>query len=319
MKGLRRTFGRRGSVRLLVPLAGLACGVVGFGAESVAEKAAQVLPGAKVRGTTLAPGIVLRRFQRGISGVRVIDVDLSAPVRVEVAAEEIAVRGGRITGAAHTVPDWLKATGAVAGINGGFFGETVTDRHKEIVGLLKRAGRVRVAAPTYRSRPERHAYARSALGFTRAGTPDIGWVISLPGDPQALRRHPEPQFNGAGVRWRVQDALACGPRLIRDGKVEVADRAERLVSRGMLPRTFVGYGGPQNRYLALCTADAMEFTECAGFLAQYFRAHHNAPCAEAMCLDGGASTQTAWREGKEIRTEPVSGVTVPTALLVHRR
>ena len=46
----------------------------------------------------------------------------------------------------------IGTTGAVAGVNGGFFGESVGEEYKEIVGLLKRAGRVRAARA--RLRPE---------------------------------------------------------------------------------------------------------------------------------------------------------------------
>jgi hypothetical protein len=274
-----------------------------------------------LKGTRVAAGLTVFRMEQGGLGVRVIEADLEAGVRVEVAADEIAVRQGRITGRARTLPQWLRATGAAAGVNGGFFGATVDEEHEEIVGLLKRAGRVRVAAQVYRSRPRGTRYARSALGLTARGRPDIQWATSRPGDPQALRSHPEPEFSGSGSVWKVREALGCGPRLIHGGEIAVASRAERLASPGALRRTFAGYGGPggKPRYLVLCAARGMAFEECAAFLMRFFRQRHELPCREGMCLDGGGSTQAAWRAGEGIHADPDPGTPVPTALLLYSK
>lgn len=268
-----------------------------------------------------APGVTVRHAQVGLSAVRVIDVDLgSGNTRVEVVAQEIRLRDGLVTGRARTLPDWLSATGAVAGVNGGFFGKTAGTEYKEIVGLLKQDGRVRAAAPLYRSRQSGERYSRSALGFTRLGTPRMAWVSSRPGKPSMLLSHPGPEVTEDAPSWTVQQAVACGPRLVRDGRVNITYRGERLASPGMLPRTFVGFGGGrEKRHLVLCAADGMEFSGCAQFLMEYFRREHGVPCSEGMCMDGGASTQAAWREGGAIHTDPDPGTTVPTALLVFAK
>ena len=156
----------------------------------------------------------------------------------------------------------------------------------------------------------------------------MAWVTSRPGDPQALLRHAGP-LAAPGGPWEVSQALACGPRLVRSGKVAVSYREERLASPGPLPRTFLGYGGPGGKptHLVLCAADGMEFQECASFLMEYFRRQYGAPCSEGMCLDGGSSTQAAWRQAggrqkpgarAEIAVAPDNGTTVPTAILVYR-
>jgi len=268
----------------------------------------------------VARGVVVRQERFGLSGVRVIDVDLSAPgVRVEVAGEGIARQQGRITGKARTLAGWLGATGAVAGVNGGFFGESFAGDRKEIVGLLKLAGRVRVAAPLYRSQRTGLRYARSAFGLTAEGRPRISWVSSRPGAPQELRAHREPEFAGGGMAWTARQAVACGPRLVRGSRIEVADRKERLVSPGALRRTFLGYGGRpgSSGRLVLCAADAMEFRDCAAFLMEYFRRRHGIPCSEGMALDGGGSTQAAWRQAGAIQASSDLATTVPTAILVY--
>jgi hypothetical protein len=268
------------------------------------------------------PGVSIRRVQAGPATVRLIDADLNAPhIRVEVAADDIAIREGVVTGRVRTVPAWLEKTGAIAGINGGFFGKRVGADYREIIGLLKLDGRVRVAAPTYRAKPSGQTYSRSALGLLRTGSPRFAWVTSRPGSPQLLRSHEEAEFTGPGEPWDVHQALACGPRLIRDGKTEISYRGERLASPGALPRTFVGTAvTPQGaRRLVLCAADGMEFEDCARFLDEYFRRQYGVPCADAMCLDGGASTQAAWRnspQDSQISTDLYASTAVPTALLV---
>jgi hypothetical protein len=306
---------RRGQIRLLV-LAALSLALTRLGCGN--QRASVTAP------ASVAPGVSLRQVKAGVATVRVIDVDLGVPgVRVDIAADDIAVREGRITGRARPVSEWLETTGAVAGVNGGFFGERVGDEFKEIVGLLKLDGRVRVAAPRYHSTQADADYSRSAFGVTQEGRPFIDWVTSRPGAPQSLRAHAKAEFSGPGSPWEVQDAVACGPRLIREGKVEVSFRGERLASPGQLPRTFVGHAQPpgQARRLVLCAADGMEFEDCAQFLMEYFQRQYGVPCAEGMCMDGGSSTQVAWREraaeGTRITTELHSSITVPTALVVY--
>ncbi|MFN3649243.1 MAG: phosphodiester glycosidase family protein [Armatimonadota bacterium] len=309
------TTGRRGFARGL----SLLCTWVMLGALGCRMQVEQT---ERRREVEPSPGVVVRSRDTDGSFVRVLEIDLRSPgLRVELAADDIAVREGKITGRARTVPEWLEETGAVAGVNGGFFGADVGEEFKEIRGLLKRDGRVRVAAPRYRSEQSGTEFARCALGFTREGEPRMAWVTSAPGDPQSLRAHPEPETGDSYRRWSVEQALACGPRLIRDGEVEVTYRGERLASPGALPRTFLGYGGKADRatHLVLCTAEAMEFEGCAEFLARYFREELGFPCRQAMCLDGGASTQAAWRDGSDVRSEFDYGTTVPTAILIHQQ
>ena len=280
------------------------------------------LPADSKVGAAISGGVAVRRLTFGYSAVRVIDVDLSAPgVRIEVVAEEVAVRSGKITGRARSLPDWLRKTGAVAGVNGGFFGATVAGEYKQVLGLLKRADRVRVAAPVYRSRSAGRRFAHAALGFAPSGEPRIGWVTSLDGFPGDLRSHPRPELTGEGTGWPVRQAVGCGPRLIRAGQVHVTDREEHLASPGALSRTFVGYGRTRSgeSRLVLCAADSLEYRECARFLTDYFHKSHGLPCAEAMSLDGGGSTQAAWRQNGRIMADPDPGTAVPVALLVHRR
>ena len=274
-------------------------------------------PGKQVEEKRVHPAVVVRRVPVGddASYVRVIDADLSG-ARIEIAAEDIARRQNRITGRARSVADWVEHTGAMAGVNGGFFGEAAGPEHLEIVGLLKVDGRVRSAGPTYHSRSSGADYARSAFGIDANGRPRISWVTSRRGDPQALFSHAGAELHDRGTRWSVREAVACGPRLIREGAIEVSYRGERLASPGALPRTFLGFS---DRRVVLAAATGMEFSDCAAFMKRYFREAHGEVCREAMALDGGASTQAAWRENGAIRTDSPLNIEVPTALLVHAR
>ena len=266
-----------------------------------------------------APGIAVHTRTFAGSDIAVIDVDLQASgVRVEVAARKVRPGRGAVTGECHTVREWLELTGAAAGINGGFFGQTVAEDRKEIIGLLRVEGVTRSRALTYRStRRPGERYSHAAFGLDADGMPDIQWATSgRSGGPLA---HAAPILAGPGAPWPVRDAVACGPVLVREGKVRVTDRDERLVSPGALPRTFLGYtqeaGRP--RHLVLVAATGLTFEDAAAFLMDYCQAEHGVPCWNAMALDGGGSTQLAYREGNAVHAPITAPTTVPTAILVH--
>ena len=83
-------------------------------------------PKAGVQETYAKGGVTVRKIAvgDGTTHVGVIEADLRKPgVRIEIAADEIGRRQGRVSGVAHSVSDWLDLRkGAVAGVNGGFFG-----------------------------------------------------------------------------------------------------------------------------------------------------------------------------------------------------
>lgn len=281
------------------------------------------------------PAVQFRQLHDRWSRVSVLDVDLACPgVRVEVAAADPTPRRSDCTdGAAHTVAEWCRATGAIGGVNGGFFGRDLGGGRKEIVGLLKLAGELYGRAPRHWDRrgPDGHhgptgagedprpvAYAHCALGFDRDGRPAIDWVTSDPRRPGRLLAYPEPEGLRDGSSWEVESGLAGGPRLIARGRIAVSDRGERLASSGLLPRTFAGYAseGGVPRYLVMGVATAMTFQDAARFLDGYFRRFHGRPCTEAMSLDGGPSSQLAYRAGGALYEAQASDTTVPTCLLV---
>jgi hypothetical protein len=266
------------------------------------------------------------------SDALVLDLDLAAHgVHLQVAADSIERRqGGKVFGAAHTVQDWCMQHQAIAGINGGFFGAT-DGAAKQAEGLLVVDGKVFNTGRWIKStRKPGESFVRCAFGLGSDGTPHIGWATCQPDCEMLMYERP---LSPAGSRsFKVRSAVACGPRLIAAGKESISDTQERLVSSAALPRTFVAYdydsaGGTRRpRHFVMGIAMQMTYHDVAQFLQNYYRTQYKSVCAEAMCLDGGSSSQLVYRApdigggadssySKWIDARP-SRITVPTALLI---
>jgi hypothetical protein len=276
---------------------------------------------AAVNEREVAPGVMYRHFPAeganyGAPDAFVLDVDLRAPgVSVRVASDNPAPNRGPVYADSYTVSDWCARCGAVAGINGGFFGQTDGAR-KEVVGLLATDGILRASGRVVRRGGRR--IVRCVLGFDAKGTPRIGWAVGERGRVARLTDYAAPLNPAKRRSWNVSSAVACGPRLIRAGRKNITDREERLVSPPPLRRTFVGYSveNGRPRHLVLAVGLAMTFSDAADFLQQYFRQYHQQECAEAMALDGGASSQLVYRTANGYADAAPTFVAVPTAILV---
>ena len=272
---------------------------------------------------TLAPGVRHRAIPVGDGGVDVVDVDLTrTQTRLTVQTEGITRAGGVVVGQAWTPHEWLSKTGALAAVNGGYFGpyQDSTSR-KDFVGLLVQKGRVRHAAPPLygagSAAIKRGQYVRSAFGLMADGTPSIVWAATDPGSPQSLHIYDAP-MGQRGAVWPVWDAVGCGPTLISAGRVSVTQSSERLASPGARPRTFVAYDGSPGhpRHFVFGIASGMTFQTLAAFLHDYFPRYTQSAAQAAMCLDGGASTQLSYRLNRQVQSPMETGVTVPNALLL---
>ena len=71
---------------------------------------------------TVAEGVVLRTDKATATQTLTVDRN-TATVRPVVVAENLERRRNNVVGDAHTVRDWVQKYGAVAGVNGGFFGD----------------------------------------------------------------------------------------------------------------------------------------------------------------------------------------------------
>jgi hypothetical protein len=267
-------------------------------------------------------GVLFRRREFRGSPVELLDIDLATPgVSVRVHAREVVPGGGAWRVAdSFSLPVWCRLTGAVGGINGGFFGAEVEPGRKEVIGLAQVEGKILSPAARYRSRgPRRVRYAHSALGLDARGRPRIDWVSASRRDARRLLCFDRPEDLTNGRPWATRSAVAGGPRLIHDGQVAVSARGERLASPGARSRSFVGYASPAHGRprLVLATASALSYRDAADFLAAYFRQEHNIACEQAMCLDGGTSAQLAYRQGSRCIPAGPGALAVPTCVLVH--
>ncbi len=311
------------STRRLFAAAAAALVLAAAGAGCKRNRPAPTTP-ARHAEIAVASGVWYRSFPpadpiaRG-SEVHVLDVDLRQPgVRLRVVADEPKPLGGPVFGTAHSVRDWCGRYGALGGINGGFFGET-RGAQKEAIGLLVTDGVVQASGQRRLSRGGApHRYARCVLGVASDGRPHIGWATGKRASRPVLTEYADPVDAPKGRTWPVESAVACGPRLICRGRTRVTDRDERLASPGKLYRTFVGYTveGGQPRHLLLCVATAMEFEDAAAFIDAYCRQYHHVACYDAMCLDGGSSSQLVYRSGSGYTETFSTIVTVPTAVVV---
>lgn len=277
---------------------------------------------------TLASGVTHFAIQTGANeGVDLIDITVpNSSVVVRVGGRDVAVASGSVTAVARAPEDWLSSDGDIlAAVNGGYFGRTVDDR-KEVVGLLVTGGRVRHAAPpivgTGSAGLAPATYVRSAFGIMPDGEPKITWAATVPGAPRTLLSFPGPIITRThqGVPWHPVIAIGCGPTLIHDGATAITDRSERLANPEPCPRTFVAYSRPgPGQHLIIGVASSMTYDEVAQFLTGYFRDHGHTPVWDAMCLDGGASTQMSYRLNGNVVTPRATGVTVADSLLVVAR
>jgi exopolysaccharide biosynthesis protein len=258
----------------------------------------------------VADGVVFRQDRVALTQTLTVDRNI-ATIRPMVVAENLEPLRNNIVGDAHTVRDWARKYDAIAGVNGGFFGESYDSlgRRKQLVQLCILEGKI-VAPGT----PVGEAL-RSAVGFSESGEAQFAWAAGT--ELSGVRRYEKPVKTKNPLTWRVQSAVACGPRLIHKEKVDIADRAEKLTSDVRVPRLAVASNG---RFLVFCRANAMTYGELARYLMGYFKnTLHSAP-EEAMCLDGGPSAQMTYQENGGLQEVEPTGVQVPTAiLLVPRR
>jgi exopolysaccharide biosynthesis protein len=271
----------------------------------------------------LAPGVVHRAIPTTAgAGIDLVDLDLArSKWRFAIETCEIALSNGRVVGQAYTPHEWLTRTHAFMAVNGGYFGAEDGAGRKEFVGLLVQKGRVRHAAPPLSGSGSatirKGQYVRSAFGLGPDGTPIIRWAATEPSRPQAVRSYAGP-MRSESAPWAAWNAVGCGPTLISQGKIVVTQYQERLVSPGPEPRTFVAYDrvNGQPKHLVVGIASGSDFGRLAAFLSRYFPKYDGTTADDAMCLDGGASTQMTYTLNGVTQSPRETGVTVPDALVL---
>lgn len=126
-------------------------------------------------------------------------------------------------------------------------------------------------------------------------------------------------LNITPIGWpRITTALGGGPRLIRNGKVDIRDENFRSdVTSGTGPRTAFGVDR-QGRYIILVADGRQKFYSTGLTLSELAASMQKMGAVEAMNLDGGGSTAMAVRG--RIVNRPSDGTerSVSNALLVMR-
>lgn len=269
----------------------------------------------------VAPGVTFERH----AGFQTLAVDYAkADITPTVVAQNVTRQKNNFVGDAFTVRDWCEKRGAIAGINGGFFGQSYDDlgTRKQLVQLCVVDGKVVAPGsdtPSTRTPGER--YLRSAVGFHTNGAPEIVWATGTV--KNKLRAYGSPTNPDTKMDWKnIRSAVACGPRLYAGGVRRITDREERLVSEPALIRAFVAYdtddaGRP--RHFVMGRADAATYAQVADFLAGFYKSHYQTAPTEAMCLDGGQSGQIVYKANGQLLDAEATGVRVPSAILLLPR
>lgn len=277
------------------------------------------------RGEILAPGVVHASVPLGaMSGMDIIDVDLSQSAYRPAILTRRIEKGAAPVGDALTPEEWLNAAHALAAVNGGYFGAG-SDRRKEIVGALARGGKIlRPSPPLYGqggSRTRAGQFVRSVFAIDLRGDPQIEWAATPSRGGDAFYAYRTPENPAGGRRWRIKDAIGCGPTLIRNGRAAVSDSAERLASDELSARTFVAYDAPHGkpRHFVIGAGDRLTYRELASAILDYFAQAHDDRPSRAMCLDGGESSQISYVDRGRVVSPRATGVSVPDAVALVRR
>jgi exopolysaccharide biosynthesis protein len=108
--------------------------------------------------------------------------------------------------------------------------------------------------------------------------------------------------------------------LFVNGVKRITDVEERLVHNKSAARTFVAYdtdseGRP--RHFVMGRSDSQTFAQTADFLQDYFQKAYQSRPHDALCLDGGSSSQIVYKNANgSIEDAEPTGVLVPTALVL---
>lgn len=256
------------------------------------------------------------------TGIDLIDVDLAASnYRPAILAENVSLSRLGLAGDAYSPSAWLARRQALAVVNGGYFGRGKQDR-KEIIGLFVKNGRILRPAPPIRGQGGAFVgaglYVRSAFGITREGNPQIAWASTPSHGGEGVYAYVTPNDPHGGRRWNIQDAIGCGPMLVRAGRPVVTDHQERLVDDLRTARTFVAYDTIQGhpRHFVIGVANAATYKDLAQALIRYYARAHGTKPARAMCVDGGSSSQLSYKSGGQTLTPLATSVAMPTAIAI---
>jgi len=267
---------------------------------------------------TLPAGIRLYRADRASPALRayVIDVDLNNP--------ELVVRP--YIGPSQTLAPFLQSVGALAGVNGGYFGGS-TSYSAVVYPDEVRAQNIATVTRT----PGTYTVTRSFFGLSTRRKPSVDWIYHFSPALSDLYRFANPTPNtqsviapapaqAEGSRFdSLLTGIGGGPTLVKGGVKRITYDEEVFFGSGvdgelLNPRTAVGCTGGNHVIMLVADgrqtgSDGVTLSELADFMIQL-------GCVEAMNLDGGGSTQMAARAASsyEYVDIPAGSRAVPTIL-----
>jgi uncharacterized protein YigE (DUF2233 family) len=222
---------------------------------------------------TIAPGIRYITLNTGTpAGPVTVDV-LEIEARDEDVAVKTALAGSYDSFGLAPVSELVSRSGAIAGVNGVFHASDGTP-----LGLIILDGRLK-------SLP---IMGRTAMGITWDGRVLIDNVSVDPSGNLV------PDWLGEGVIY----AVGGGPRLVRDGKVNVSSIEEQFkadVAAGRAPRTAVGVTG-DGKLLLIAVTGRQAYHSIGVTLEELANITLELGAKDAMNLDGGGSSTMVVRD-----------------------
>ncbi len=198
----------------------------------------------------------------------------------------------------ETVSSLAHDLGACVVVNGGYFRMDLTPAGH--VGLLVTDGKVRWPATRSVVRDSiSYETARAAIGFTERGEIEITWATSRddtvyawpnpplhsPGRPAGLLDY------GSAKIWKVLDAVAAGPILIKNGRIWVTADQEVFFGTSIPdvhPRTAAGRTDEGD--LIVMVVDGRQTVSRGVSLEELAQLMLDVGAVDALNLDGGGSS-----------------------------
>ena len=255
--------------------------------------------------------------------------------RVDVLRDDVSVEvvASADSDGRESVSDMVQDRGACLGVNGGYFLQN--DDVFEHIGLLIANGEfVHSATHGIFVDDVRHELRRAAIGFDDRDVPIVGWVSSrqdsafwwsIPFDPsEQLAASDTTSIPDSlatsfpiGVYQSVQDAVAAGPAILKDGKHFIPVEEEIFFPTGEPDaRTAAGYDS-EGRLLLLVVdgrqgdSRGVSLEELADLMLEF-------GATDALNLDGGGSSTFVVRD--ELLNQPAGGTyqrEVVSGIVVH--
>jgi hypothetical protein len=215
--------------------------------------------------------VVWSQTERAVNGAFILINELFVDHRSP--GVDVRIEMARGPNDRETICSMVTRTGAVGGVNGGYF-----SKGGQSLGLLVMDGKI--AASSVRHRP-----SRTAFGIDSGKNVLIDRVIDRAGKLITI----------SGRTWKdVMLAVGAGPRLIKGGRIKITANEEGLGKSGnnitrKAGRTALGVN--RKGQMVLMTASSFEDNHKDGLKLEEMAAHMlSRDVVDALNLDGGGST-----------------------------